>query len=124
MTTAAQALWQYGLSASAPLLVASQGHFLQSTIGIVPLSTTIWSPAAIIHELTFTCAAILLACWMMPKMVRPISSFPESLALSKTSAPWVADGQGTSPPSVSRSAWNEARSCRWRSRHHACGLAV
>ena len=54
VTTAAQALWQYGLSASAPLLVASQGHFLQSTIGIVPLSTTIWSPAAIIHELTFS----------------------------------------------------------------------
>lgn len=87
VTTAAQALWQYGLSASAPLLVASQGHFLQSTIGIVPLATTIWSPAAIIHELTFTCVAILAACWMMPKIVRPISNFPESLAVSKSIAP-------------------------------------
>ena len=29
VTLAAQALWQYGLSSSAPLLVASQGHFLQ-----------------------------------------------------------------------------------------------
>ena len=87
VTTAAQALWQYGLSASAPLLVASQGHFLQSTIGVIPLSTTIWSPAAIIHELTFSCVAILAACWMMPKIVRPISSFPESLALSKSITP-------------------------------------
>ncbi len=87
VTTAAQALWQYGLSASAPLLVASQGHFLQGTIGIIPLATTIWSPAAIIHELAFSCAAILAACWMMPKIVRPISSFPESLALSKSIAP-------------------------------------
>jgi short-chain fatty acids transporter len=87
VTTAGQALWQYGLSASAPLLVASQGHFLQNLIGIVPLTTTIWSPAAIIHELTFTCVAILAACWMMPKNVRPISAFPESLALSKSIAP-------------------------------------
>jgi short-chain fatty acids transporter len=87
VTTAAQALWQYGLSASAPLLVASQGHFLQSTIGVVPLSTTIWSPAAIIHELTFSCVAILAACRMMPKIVRPISNFPESLAASKSIAP-------------------------------------
>ena len=86
VTTAAQALWQYGLSASAPLLVASQGHFLQSTIGIIPLSTTIWSPAAIIHELTFSCVAMFAACYMMPKIVRPISSFPESLALSKSIA--------------------------------------
>ena len=71
VTTAAQALWQYGLSSSAPLLVASQGHFLQDTIGVIPLSTTIWSPAAIIHEAASPCAAIMAACWMMPKRVRP-----------------------------------------------------
>jgi short-chain fatty acids transporter len=87
VTTAAQALWQYGLSSSAPLLVASQGHFLQSTIGIIPLSTTIWSPAAMIHEVTFTVVAIFAACWMMPKTVRPISSFPESHALAKAVGP-------------------------------------
>jgi len=83
VTTAASALWQYGLSASAPLLVASQGHFLQSTIGVIPLSTTIWSPAAMIHEAVFSAAAILASCWMMPKTVRPISAFPESHALAK-----------------------------------------
>ena len=83
VTTAAQALWQYGLSASAPLLVASPGHFLQTTIGVIPLSTTIWSPAAIIHEVAFSGVAFLAACWMMPKTVRPISSFPESYALAK-----------------------------------------
>jgi short-chain fatty acids transporter len=93
VTTAAQALWQYGLSSSAPLLVASQGHFLQSTIGIIPLSTTIWSPAAIIHEVVFSAAAILAACWMMPKTVRPISSFPESLALAKAVGPLEKDPQ-------------------------------
>ena len=81
--TAAQALWQYGLSSSAPLLVATQGHFLQNTIGVVPLSATIWSPAAILHEVAFAAAAMAASCWMMPKQVRPISQFPESAAMAK-----------------------------------------
>jgi short-chain fatty acids transporter len=83
VTTAAQALWQYGLSSSAALLVATQGHFLQSTIGVIPLSTTIWSPAAMIHEVVFAAAAMVASCWMMPKKVQPISQFAESFALAK-----------------------------------------
>jgi short-chain fatty acids transporter len=41
---AANAVWQFGFSASAPLLVATPGHFLESTIGVIPLSTTIGRP--------------------------------------------------------------------------------
>jgi short-chain fatty acids transporter len=83
VTYASQALWQYGLSSSAPLLVASQGHFLQNVIGVIPLSTTIWSPAAIIHEITYAVAAILVACWLLPKRCRWISQYPEAHALCK-----------------------------------------
>ncbi len=83
VTYAAQALWQYGLSSSGPLLVASRGHFLQDIIGVVPLSTTIWSPAAIIHEITYSAAAIFVACVMLPARRRPISQFLEAWALSK-----------------------------------------
>jgi short-chain fatty acids transporter len=86
-TTAAQALWQYGLSSSGPLLVASKGHFLESVIGIVPLSKTIWSPAALIHEAVYAAAAIFAACRLMPRKGRPISEFPESHALAKPAAP-------------------------------------
>ncbi|MGH9658554.1 MAG: TIGR00366 family protein, partial [Bryobacteraceae bacterium] len=78
LVTAANAVWQFGFSASAPLLVATPGHFLQETIGIIPLKTTIWSPAAVIHELTFLAAVILVGCKLMPKACRPISDFPES----------------------------------------------
>ena len=78
VTYAAQALWQFGPSSSGPLLVATAGHFLESTIGVIPLSTTIWSPAAIIHEVTFAAAAIVTGCWLMPKICRPLSQFPES----------------------------------------------
>ena len=80
---AANAVWQYGFSASAPLVVATPGHFLEQTIGVIPLSTTIWSVAAIIHEVVFTVAVILLGCWLMPKAGRPISCFPESARLAE-----------------------------------------
>ena len=89
VTYGAQALWQYGLSSSGPLLSATAGHFLQSTIGVIPLSSSIWSPAALIHEATYSVCAILLACWLMPKRCRPISQFPESLKLAN-GAPQVA----------------------------------
>lgn len=79
---AANALWQFGFSASAPLLMATPGHFLESTIGVIPLSTTIWSPAAIIHEIVFLIALIAIGCWMMPKRARQLSSFPEANKLA------------------------------------------
>lgn len=37
------ATWHAGLSASAPLLVAMPGHFLESRIGIIPATATIFS---------------------------------------------------------------------------------
>jgi len=86
VTYAAQALWQFGPSSSGPLLVATSGHFLQNIIGIVPLSTTIWSPAAIIHEVAYTAAALLVACRLMPKSCRTLSEFGESAMLAKAAA--------------------------------------
>jgi len=91
VTSSAQALWQFGLSSSGPLLVASSGHFLQQIIGIVPLSTTIWSPAALIHEMAYAAIAILAACRLMPKTCRPISTFPNSAELARPVEPLVAE---------------------------------
>jgi len=36
--------WHAGLSASAPLLVATPGHFLEKDIGLIPVGETIFSP--------------------------------------------------------------------------------
>ena len=58
---AATAIWQYGLSSTPALLVATPGHFLQETTGIMPLSTTIWSPAAIVFVIAFPVAMAALA---------------------------------------------------------------
>ncbi|MCI0338466.1 MAG: TIGR00366 family protein [Acidobacteria bacterium] len=80
---AANAVWQFGFSASAPLLVATPGHFLEKTIGVIPLSTTIWSPAAIIHEILFISTVIVTGCWLMPKYCKPLSHFPEAGKLTE-----------------------------------------
>ena len=74
------AIWQFGLSGSAPLLMATPGHFLEKTTGIMPLSTTIWSPAAIVLVVTFTTACIICGVVFMPKKIRPISEFTEASA--------------------------------------------
>ena len=55
--------------------MATPGHFLEKTTGVMPLSTTIWSPAAIILVVTFTVAVMIVGCVFMPKHVRPISEF-------------------------------------------------
>jgi len=76
------AVWQFGLSASAPLVVATPGHFLESSIGVIPLRNTIWSPATLFHVATYTACCVLLARWIMPRVPAPISQFPESHKLT------------------------------------------
>ena len=80
-------VWQFGLSASAPLLVATPGHFLESSVGVIPLRSTIWSPATIFHVLAFTVSAILVARWAKPRYCSPISQFPESARLAERDEP-------------------------------------
>jgi short-chain fatty acids transporter len=84
---AANAAWQFGLSASAPLLMATPGHFLEKTIGILPLSTTIWSPAALILEVCFVAILIVVGYLLMPKNGRPVSEFPDACKLSEEGKP-------------------------------------
>lgn len=71
----AGAIWQFGFSGSAPLLMATPGHFLEKTTGIMPLSTTIWAPATIILVISFLIVTMLAGIFLMPKNVRPISQF-------------------------------------------------
>jgi short-chain fatty acids transporter len=82
-TYAGASVWQFGLSASAPLLVATPGHFLESSIGVIPLRNTIWSPAALFHVVAFTVCCIVLSRWIMPRVPAAISQFPESHKLTE-----------------------------------------
>jgi short-chain fatty acids transporter len=79
----AGSVWQFGLSATAPLQMTSDDHFLSETTAAMPLATTIWSPAAITMVLTFLAATTLVGILFMPKRVRQISEFPESNKLAE-----------------------------------------
>lgn len=74
----AGAIWQFGFSGSAPLLMATPGHFLEKTTGIMPLTTTIWAPATIILVVSFLVVTIIAGVVFMPKKIRQISEFPAS----------------------------------------------
>ncbi|HEX9893554.1 MAG TPA: TIGR00366 family protein [Gemmatimonadales bacterium] len=93
---AALSVWQFGLSASAPLLMNTPGHFLESTTGLMPLRTTIFSPAALAFVALFLLVLFGSARIMSPRRPTPISSFPDSFRLAEPLRP--ADPEpGTRP---------------------------
>src|SRR3990172_10560536 len=59
--------WHAGLSASAPILVATPGHFMEKQIGIIPLSQTIFHPFNIIATIVILLAMTLIAYLMHPR---------------------------------------------------------
>ncbi|UOA20555.1 Putative short-chain fatty acid transporter (plasmid) [Sulfitobacter indolifex] len=61
------ALYGIGLSGSVPLLIATEGHFLQADIGIVPISETILSPVLLITSLVIVLTLPLFNAWLHPK---------------------------------------------------------
>jgi short-chain fatty acids transporter len=55
-------VWHSGLSGSAPLLVNTQGHFLEASIGLVPLGETLFRPLNLAYvAAVLTLAPVLLA---------------------------------------------------------------
>jgi len=82
-TSAAGSVWQFGLSASAPLLMNTPGHFLEKQTGLMPLSTTIWAPATIVFLVTFFLAIIVAARFLHPARPQPLSQFPDACKLAE-----------------------------------------
>jgi short-chain fatty acids transporter len=82
-TSAAGSVWQFGLSASAPLLMNTPGHFLEKQTGLMPLSTTIWAPATVVFIVTFFLAIIIAARFLHPSRPQPLSKFPDAFKLAE-----------------------------------------
>jgi short-chain fatty acids transporter len=60
------ATWHSGLSASAPLLVATPGHFLEGRIGVIPITQTIFHPFNLVLTLVVVVVLALLAYVLHP----------------------------------------------------------
>lgn len=66
--------WHGGLSGSAPLAVAGQGHFLADKLGVIPVSQTLLSPLNLVTTLSLL-ISIPLSLWLLspkdPAQLRP-----------------------------------------------------
>jgi short-chain fatty acids transporter len=82
-TFAASSVWQFGLSSSAALLVATPGHFLESQLGVVPLGRTIGSTAALAFCGVFVVTLIALARALLPREPRGLDRYPSALQLAE-----------------------------------------
>lgn len=83
------ATWHAGLSASAPLLVATPRHFLEAKIGVVPVSETLFSPFNLGLALASSLLLAGLAVAMHPPPARTVRIDPALLD---------ALGPGFTPP--------------------------
>ncbi len=59
--------WHAGLSASAPILVATQGHFMEKQMGIIPLSQTIFHPFNLTVTVVVMASMTMLAVLLHPR---------------------------------------------------------
>jgi short-chain fatty acids transporter len=67
------ATWHAGLSASAPLLVATPGHFLEDRIGLVPIGRTIFHPFNLALTAVVVSMLALLAYVLHPRQADAVS---------------------------------------------------
>jgi short-chain fatty acids transporter len=61
------AVWHAGLSGSVPLLVATPGHFLSETTGVIPITETIFRPFNLLLVVLVMAVMTLLAMAMHPR---------------------------------------------------------
>ena len=78
--------WHSGLSASAPILVATPGHFMENQTGVIPLTQTIFHPFNLCLALVVMIVMTTIAVLMHPRkpgqrtLIDPLS-IPEEPAL-------------------------------------------
>jgi short-chain fatty acids transporter len=82
------ATWHSGLSASAPLLVATPGHFLEDRIGIIPIGRTIFHPFNLVLTAIVVAVLAALAGALHPREEQTVSIDPAALdALGRFTPP-------------------------------------
>lgn len=96
-TGAANAVWQFGFSASAPLLMNTPGNFLEKTTGLMPLRTTIFAPATLLFVAGFVVALLVTARLLHPRHPRPLSCFPGAWQLAEGASPTAVPDVGDRP---------------------------
>ncbi|WP_257457430.1 short-chain fatty acid transporter [Archangium lipolyticum] len=81
------ATWHAGLSASAPLLVATPGHFLEKQLGLIPIDRTLFSPFNLGLTVGVVAMLTLLAWALHPRPERAVRVDPAILEQLKDFEP-------------------------------------
>ena len=93
--------WHAGLSASAPILVATPGHFMEQQVGVIPLTRTIFHPFNLVATLAVLAVMTTLAYLLHPRNVKerrlvPVAALenvgtfmPPVIPSEKTFANWI-----------------------------------
>jgi short-chain fatty acids transporter len=98
------ATWHSGLSASAPLLVATPGHFLEGRIGLVPITQTIFHPFNLVLTAIVVGVLALLAYALHPRDADAVCIDREALdALTRFTPP--SRPVSSSPASLIDHTW-------------------
>lgn len=79
-------LWHGGLAGSVPLTIATEGHFAQDWIGIIPTSQTIFSGFNLFISITLLLVLPLLNRWMMKTYEQPFRIDPSLLKEDESAA--------------------------------------
>ncbi len=77
-------VWHAGISGSIPLTIATEGHFMEETIGLIPTSETIFATFNLIPIVLLLIALPLLTKAMMPEKDKIIAINPELLKDSES----------------------------------------
>jgi short-chain fatty acids transporter len=94
--------WHAGLSASAPLLVATPGHFLESQIGLIPVSATIFSPFNLILVACVVVLFSIITPLLHPAPAETVEAKPEQLSAIHVFRPPVRPAEAGKPTFATR----------------------
>jgi short-chain fatty acids transporter len=90
-------MWHSGLSASAPLLVATPKHFLEKELGVIPITETIFHPFNLLLALVILIALTIIGPFMHPKKGDEIEVDPALLKESESEAPPMPAAKDMTP---------------------------
>lgn len=90
-------MWHAGLSASAPLLVATPKHFLEADIGLIPITETIFSPLNLILAVVVFVAMAIIGPLMHPKGDGVVEADPDMLKEDELEQPIKSSSEKKTP---------------------------
>ncbi len=93
-------VWHSGLSGSAPLLVNTSGHFLEASIGLVPLGDTLFRP----FNLVYVGAVLLIA----PALLAAMHPAPDARVRESAPATPASGGVPREPANAGGNSGGEA----------------